>query len=122
MVALIILISKNGEKVIKNQNLFLFPFSKKKKTTNRQNKATAYKAQWTGLLGLPNPTIVQNGHAPWTNHENHYIMEMDVYCASFSAHFKILAYHIVLAQIPQKHLTTDNGLYPTQSITHDGFS
>ncbi len=47
---------------------------------------------------------------------------MDVYCASFSAPFEILAYHTVLAQIPQKHLTTDNGLYPTQSITHDGFS
>jgi hypothetical protein len=44
--------------------LFLFTFSKKKK--NRQNKATTYKAQWTGLLGLPNPIIVQNGHAPWT--------------------------------------------------------
>jgi CDP-glycerol glycerophosphotransferase (TagB/SpsB family) len=112
MVDFIILISKNDEKVIKNQNLFLFLFAfsnKKKEKENRQNKATAYKAQWTRLLGLPNPTIVQNGHAPWTNHENHYIMGMDVYCARFSAHFKILAYHTVFAQIPQKHLTTDNG-------------
>jgi len=53
VVNLIILISKNGEKVIKNQNqnIFLFTFSKKQKTKktkqkkNRQNKATAYKAQ-----------------------------------------------------------------------------
>jgi hypothetical protein len=85
VVNLIILISKNGEKVIENQNqnIFLFTFSKKKKKqTNRQNKATAYNAQWAGLLGLPNPIIVQNGYAPWTNHENHYIMGTDVYCAS----------------------------------------
>jgi hypothetical protein len=47
---LIILIFKNGKKVIKDQ--FLHTFSKKK---NRQNKATAYKAQWTTLLGLRNP-------------------------------------------------------------------
>jgi len=77
VVNLIILISKNGEKVIKNQNIFLFTFSpkkKKKQKTNCQNKATAYEAQWAGLLGLCNPIIVQNGYAPWTNHENHYIM------------------------------------------------
>jgi hypothetical protein len=50
--SLIILILKNGEKVIKNQFLFLLIFSKK---INRQNKAIAYKAQWTALLGLHNP-------------------------------------------------------------------
>jgi hypothetical protein len=49
---LIILIFKNGKKVIKNQFLFFITFSKKK---NHQNKATAYKAQWTTLLGLRNP-------------------------------------------------------------------
>ncbi len=49
---LIILILKNDEKIIKNQ-FFFFSLSPKKK--NRQNKATAYKAQWTALLGLRNP-------------------------------------------------------------------
>jgi hypothetical protein len=57
--------------------IFFFSLShqkKKKQKTNCQNKATAYEAQWAGLLGLCNPIIVQNGYAPWTNHENHYIM------------------------------------------------
>jgi hypothetical protein len=67
--------------------LFLFAFSKKLKKKNRQNKATPYKAQWTGLLGLPNPIIVQNGHAPWTNHENHYIIVDGCILCSFLCSF-----------------------------------
>ncbi len=49
---LIILILKMVKKSLKI-NFFFFSLSPKK--NNHQNKATAYKAQWTTFIGLGNP-------------------------------------------------------------------